>query len=66
MSDPKKAGYKMNTLHAVWRSFDRFFRTFIAKKGYQDGFIGLMVAYFASMYQIVSYAKYRELQSDNG
>lgn len=62
LEDPKRAGYKMNTLHALWRVLDRFIRTFFFKKGYKDGFVGFMVAYFASMYQIVSYAKYRELK----
>jgi len=40
---------------------DRFIRTFLVKKGYRDGFVGFMVAYFSSLYQIVSYAKYKEL-----
>ncbi len=62
LEDPKRARYKMNTLHALWRVLDRFVRTFFAKKGYNDGFTGFMVAYFASLYQIVSYAKYRELK----
>lgn len=60
-SDPKKAGYKMNFVHALWRTGDRFLRAFIAKRGYRDGFIGFMVAYFASLYQSTSYAKYRDL-----
>ena len=58
--NPKKARYKMNFVHALWRTFDRFNRAFIAKRGYRDGFIGFMVAYFSSLYQMVSYAKYRE------
>jgi len=62
LDDPKKAGYKMNVPHALWRVLDRFVRTFFAKKGYRDGFIGFMIAYFASLYQIISYAKYRELE----
>ena len=62
LDDPKKAAYKMNFTHAVWRSIDRFFRTFIAKKGYRDGFVGFMIAYFASLYQLMSYAKYKELE----
>lgn len=62
LEDPKKAGYKMNPVHVLWRSLDRFVRTFFAKKGYRDSFIGVMIAYFASLYQIVSYAKYRELK----
>ncbi|MCF7899841.1 glycosyltransferase family 2 protein [Candidatus Babeliales bacterium] len=60
--NPKKAKYKMNVTHALWRVFDRFMRTYFRKKGYRDGFIGFMIAYFASLYQIVSYAKYRELK----
>ena len=62
LENPKKARYKMNTIHAVWRTLDRFVRTFAAKKGYRDGFVGFMVAYFASLYQMISYAKYRELE----
>ncbi len=62
LEDPKKAGYKMNLVHALWRTMDRFIRAFIVKKGYRDGFIGFMAAYSSSLYQIVSYAKYRELQ----
>ncbi|MCD6583840.1 MAG: hypothetical protein J7K71_04060, partial [Candidatus Omnitrophica bacterium] len=59
--NPKKAHYKMNLIHVLWRMLDRFIRTFLVKKGYRDGFIGFMVAYFSSFYQIVSYAKYKEL-----
>jgi len=62
LENPKKAQYKMNTFHALWRTLDRFIRTYFAKKGYRDGFNGFMIAYFASLYQIVSYAKYRELK----
>ncbi len=66
LTNPKKAGYKMNLLHALWRTFDRFFRAFVAKRGYRDRFIGFMVAYFSSLYQIVSYAKYRDLVKKDG
>jgi len=64
LEDPKKANYKMNVVHAIWRVLDRFIRAYIAKKGYRDGFIGFMIAYFASLYQIVSYAKYREIKKN--
>jgi len=60
LKNPKKARYKMNLIHALWRAVDRFIRVFIVKKGYKDGFIGFMIAYFSSLYQIVSYAKYKE------
>jgi len=66
LTDPKKAGYKMNLLHALWRTWDRFMRAFISKRGYRDGFIGFMVAYFSSLYQMVSYAKYRDLVKKDG
>jgi len=66
LTDSKKAGYKMNFLHALWRTWDRFLRTFFSKRGYRDGFTGFMVAYFSSLYQIVSYAKYRDLVKKDG
>ena len=50
--------------HALWRTIDRFFRTFLMKKGYKDGFIGFIVAIFASLYQILSYAKYWEMKKN--
>ncbi|MDD5069843.1 MAG: glycosyltransferase family 2 protein [Candidatus Omnitrophica bacterium] len=61
LADPKKANYKMNFVHALWRTIDRFFRVFIGKRGYKDGFTGFMIAYFSSVYQMVSYAKYKEI-----
>jgi glycosyltransferase involved in cell wall biosynthesis len=50
----------------LWRSIDRFIRTYIRKKGYRDGFIGFVVAFYASLYQIMSYLKYRELVMQKG
>jgi len=61
LENPKKARYKMNLPHALWRTMDRFVRAYFVKKGYRDGFVGFMVAYFSSLYQIISYAKYREI-----
>jgi len=61
-TDPRKANYKMYLTHALWRMLDRFIRTFFAKRGYRDGFVGFMVAFFASLYQMMSYAKYWELK----
>ncbi len=45
----------------LWRTMDRFIRSYFAKQGYKDGFIGFVVAYFAALYQFMSYLKYREL-----
>ena len=45
---------------------DRFIKGFILKGGYKDGFIGFMVSFFASLYQLLSYAKYWEIKRNNG
>jgi len=45
----------------LWRTYDRFMRTYFSKKGYKDGFIGFVVAYNAGLYQFLSYLKYREM-----
>jgi len=45
----------------LWRTKDRFLRSYFGKKGYKDGFMGFAVAFFAGLYQFVSYLKYREL-----
>lgn len=52
---------KMSGGRITWRAIDRFFRRFIGKKGWKDGFIGFMVAFFDTLYQIMSYAKYRQM-----
>jgi len=45
----------------IWRTIDRFMRSYIKKKGYKDGFLGFVIAYFAGLYQFLSYLKYREI-----
>jgi glycosyltransferase involved in cell wall biosynthesis len=55
-------GRKMPLGKAVWRAVDRFFRVLIGKKGYKDGFIGFMIAFYAFLYEVMSYAKYWERQ----
>jgi len=54
-------GRPMRLGRFTWRAMDRFVRTYLGKKGYKDGFIGFIVAFCASLYQILSYLKYREL-----
>lgn len=53
---------KMTLGRFLWRSIDRFFRSYIGKQGYKDGFIGFVVSYFSGIYQFVSYLKYREIK----
>ncbi len=57
-----QTGRHMSLGKAIWRTVDRFPRSFIRKKGYKDGFVGFMIAFFASLYQIMSYAKYWEMK----
>ena len=56
---------RMSLPHALWRAVDRFFRKFLRKKGYKDGFYGFIAAFSDSVYQILSYAKYREMNKAN-
>jgi len=55
---------QMSFGRALWRTSDRFWRTLIRKKAYKDGMIGFMIAYFASLYQIMSYAKYWQMKKE--
>lgn len=57
-----KTNRQMSFGRAVWRTMDRFPRFFLRKGGYKDGFIGFMMAFFASLYQVMSYAKYWEMK----
>lgn len=57
-----QTGRPMSLGRAMWRTIDRFPRRFIGRKGYKDGFIGFMIAFFDSLYQIMSYAKYWEMK----
>ncbi|MBM3251981.1 MAG: glycosyltransferase family 2 protein [Candidatus Omnitrophica bacterium] len=50
----------------LWRTTDRFFRTYVGRKGYRDGFMGFVVAFCAGFYQFLSYLKYRELARERG
>jgi len=57
-----RTGQRMTAGRISRRTVDRFFRSYLRKRGFKDGLTGFMVAYFASMYQILSYAKYREMR----
>lgn len=45
----------------VWRTYDRFMRGYFGRHGYKDGVIGFTIAFFAGLYQFISYLKYREI-----
>lgn len=54
-------GRKFTCGHMIWRAIDRFFRRYVRKQAYKDGMYGFMIAYFDSLYQFLSYVKYREM-----
>ena len=45
----------------VWRTVDRFVRSYFLKQGFRDGRIGLFAARMAGLYQWRSFTKYRHL-----
>jgi glycosyltransferase involved in cell wall biosynthesis len=53
---------KMTIWWALWRTLDRFPRIYFRKGGYKDGLYGFVIAFFASLYQIMSYLKYLEMK----
>lgn len=52
---------KVGIFTAVRKSIDRFWKSFVAKKGYKDGVIGLYLAVNSGMYQLLTYVKYWEM-----
>ena len=59
-------GRKMTLIWITWRTVDRFFRRYLRKKAYKDGLYGFVIAYFDSLYQILSYLKYKEMKKAVG
>ena len=59
-----KESRKTGVLKSLRKTIDRFIKSYIIKRGYKDGFMGFMAAYFNSLYQLISYAKYREKKEE--
>lgn len=58
------SGRRMSLGKALWRTLDRFVRSYLLKRGYRDGLWGYIVAVMAGFYQFLAYAKYREQLSE--
>ena len=54
-------GKPMRLGRFLWRTFDRFMRTYFTRQAFRDGFIGFAIAFNAGLYQFISYMKYREI-----
>ena len=57
-------GRRMSFGRAFYKATDRFFRAYITKKGYRDGFLGFIFSCFSSWYQLLTYAKYWEIKTN--
>lgn len=53
-----KDGRRMGIGKGLWRTVDRFARTYWGKHGYRDGMLGFIMAVMAGLYQFVSVSKY--------
>jgi len=53
---------KMGTGRAIWRMVDRFFRRFIGKGGWKDGYYGFVAAVCSGFYEFAAYSKLREIR----
>jgi len=56
-----KQGKPMTPGRFIWRTIDRSMRSYVGRSGWKDGFIGFMIAYYAGLYQWMSYLKYKEI-----
>lgn len=53
---------RMTLGKVLWRTIDRWVRSYVSKQGFREGRLGLAIAWMAGKYQWVSYQKYRRLQ----
>lgn len=58
-------GRKMSLGKIIWRTGDRFVRRYLRKQSYKDGMYGFVIAFFDSLYQVLSYVKYREMLNNS-
>jgi glycosyltransferase involved in cell wall biosynthesis len=55
---------KLGLGKAMWRTIDRFFRRYIGKKGFKDGYYGFVAAVLSGFYEFITYSKLREIRED--
>ncbi len=53
-------GRKVSLAKSIRKTFDRFLKNYFLKKGWKTGFMGFLMSVFHGLYQLFSYAKYRE------
>lgn len=57
-------GRKVTLANSLRKTVDRFLKNYFIKGGWNYGFQGFMMSYFHGLYQLLSYAKYWEMQND--
>jgi len=56
------SGRKMTFGKMLWRAVDRFFRRYVGRKGYKDGYYGFVGAVLGSFHEFAAYSKLREIK----
>jgi glycosyltransferase involved in cell wall biosynthesis len=59
-ADLREAGDKDDTTRYVRRFFSRFWKCYVARKGYREGGYGLVIAALAGLFPLVSHLKARD------
>jgi (heptosyl)LPS beta-1,4-glucosyltransferase len=54
-------GRKVTLANSLRKTVDRFLKNYFGKKGWKYGFSGFLMSAFHGLYQLFSYAKYREM-----
>ena len=56
-----------NTIPTRWKTFRRFFsrgyKSYVARKGYKEGGMGVALALFSALYPVLSYLKAKEMEA---
>lgn len=53
---------KIGLLITLYKTVDRFWKSYVTKKGHKDGVIGLFLSVNSGMYQFLTYLKVREMR----
>lgn len=56
-------GRKVTLFSSLRKTVDRFLKNYFLKKGWRYGFMGFLMSVFHGLYQLFSYAKYREMKN---
>jgi hypothetical protein len=59
--DRKKAGWVAGWSHICLRPLFSFFKNFVLRQGFRDGFLGLFLASSMAFYTFLKYAKTRSI-----